>query len=170
MGLLDRRRLALGRRALLELVRLRSRRRLLPLLASLVRRGRTARVRLPFPLPPEAPEVKAKAPGKSRLDFESWGMLGSALEAVTGNRSRVLGGDRSPGRLLGSLSGLSSSPFSHPGIVSDVPGRLSSGSSLAARGRGDACQRSLRNRPRSEAPAFTVTSSWWRRRLAAGDP
>ena len=41
------------------------------------------------------------------------------------------------------------SPFSHPGIVSDVPGRLSSGSSHAARGRGDACQRSLRNRPRS---------------------
>ena len=42
--------------------------RLLPLLASLARRGRTARVRLPFPLPPEAPpapEVKAKAPGKS---------------------------------------------------------------------------------------------------------
>ena len=36
-----------------------------------------------------------------------------------------------------------------PGIVSDVPGRLSSGSSLAARDRGDACQRSLRNRPRS---------------------
>ena len=31
----------------------------------------------------------------------------------------------------------------------DVPGRLSSGSSLATRGRGDACQRSLRNRPRS---------------------
>ena len=40
-------------------------------------------------------------------------------------------------------------PFSHPGIVSDIPDRLSSGSSLAARGRGDACQRSLRNRPRS---------------------
>ena len=31
----------------------------------------------------------------------------------------------------------------------DVPGRLSTGSSLGARGRGDACQRSLRNRPRS---------------------
>ena len=60
-----------------------------------------------------------------------------------------MGGDRSPERLLCSLPGLSSSPFSHPGIVSDVPGRLSSGSSLAARGRGDACQRSLRNRPRS---------------------
>ena len=62
MGLLDRRRLALGRRALLELVQLRSRRHLLPL---------QARVRLPFPLPPEAPaapEEKVKAPGKSRPD------------------------------------------------------------------------------------------------------
>ena len=68
---------------------------------------------------------------------------------MAGDRSGVLGCDRSPGRLLCSLPGLSSSPFSHPGIVSDVPGRLSSGSSLAARGRGDACQRSLRNPPRS---------------------
>ena len=76
-------------------------------------------------------------------------MPGSALEAVACDRSRVLDGDRSPGRLLCSLPGLSSSPFSHPGIVSDIPGRLSSGSSLAARDQGDACQRSLRNRPRS---------------------
>ena len=76
-------------------------------------------------------------------------LSGSALEAVAGYRSGVLGCDCSPGRLPGSLHGLSSSPFSHPGIVSDVPGRLSSGSSLAARGRGDAYQRSLRNRPRS---------------------
>ena len=68
---------------------------------------------------------------------------------VAGNRSGVLGRDRSPGRLSCPLHGLSSSPFSHPGIVSDVPGRLSSGSGLAARGRGNACQRSLRNRPRS---------------------
>ena len=60
-----------------------------------------------------------------------------------------MGSDRSPGRLPCSLQGLSSFPFSHSGIVSDVPGRLSSGSSLAARDRGDACQRSLRNRPRS---------------------
>ena len=59
-----------------------------------------------------------------------------------------MAGDRS-GVLPCSLHGLSSSPFSHPGIVSDVPGRLSSGSSLVARGRGDACQRSLRNHPRS---------------------
>ena len=78
-------------------------------------------------------------------------MPGSALEAVAGNRSGVLGGDRSPGRLPCPLPGLSSSPISDPGIVSDIPGRLSSGSSLAARGRGDACQRSLRNRPRSRS-------------------
>ena len=68
---------------------------------------------------------------------------------MAGNWSRDLGGDRSSGRLPCPVQELSSSPSSHTGIVSDVPGRLSSGSSLAARGRGDACQRSLRNRPRS---------------------
>ena len=73
----------------------------------------------------------------------------ASLEEVAGNWSRDLGGDRSSGRLPCPVQGLSSSPSSHTGIVSDVPGRLSSGSSLAARGRGDACQRSLRNRPRS---------------------
>ena len=72
----------------------------------------------------------------------------TALEAVAGDWSRDLGGDCSSGRLPRPVHGLSS-PSSHTGIVSDVPGRLSSGSSLAARGRGDACQRSLRNRPRS---------------------
>ena len=72
-----------------------------------------------------------------------------ALEAVAGDWSRDLGVDRSSGRLPHPVHGLSSSPSSHTGIVSDVPDRLSSGSSLAARGRGDACQRSLRNRPRS---------------------
>ena len=73
----------------------------------------------------------------------------TALEAVAGDWSRDLGGDRSSGRLSRPVHGLSSSPSSHTGIVSDVPGRLFSGSSLAARGRGDACQKSLRNRPRS---------------------
>ena len=73
----------------------------------------------------------------------------SSLEEVAGDWSRDLGGDRSSGRLPCPVQGLSSSPSSHTGIVSDVPGRLSSGSSLAARGRDDACQRSLRNRPRS---------------------
>ena len=88
---------------------------------------------------------------------ESGGLPGSALEVVVGYRSGVLGRDCSLGQLLGSLHGLSSFPFSHPGIVSDVPGSLSWGSSLAARGRGDACQRSLRNRSRS--------GSWLLRRL-----
>ena len=76
-------------------------------------------------------------------------MPGTALEAVAGSWSGDLGGDRPSGRLPCPVQGLSSSPISHSGIVSDVSGRLSSGSSLAARGRGDACQRSLRNRPRS---------------------
>ena len=52
-------------------VMLRSRRRLLPLLARLTRRGRTARVRLPFPLPPEALAAlgeKVKEPKRSRPD------------------------------------------------------------------------------------------------------
>ena len=70
-GLLDRRRLVLRRRAPLVPVLLRSRRRRLPLLARLARRGRTARVRLPFPLPLEAPAAlgeKAKEPERSRPD------------------------------------------------------------------------------------------------------
>ena len=76
-------------------------------------------------------------------------MPGTALEAVAGSWGRDLGGDRPSGRLPCPVQGLSSSPISHSGIVSDVPGRLSSGSGLAARGRWDACQRSLGNRPRS---------------------
>ena len=83
-----------------------------------------------------------------------------SLEEVAGNWSRDLGGDRSSGRLPCPVQGLSSSPSSHTGIVSDVPGRLSSGSSLAARGRGDACQRSLRNRPRSGSLVEKATGGW----------
>ena len=90
----------------------------------------------------------------------------TTLEAVAGNWSGDLGGDRSSGRLPCSVQGLSSSPSSHTGIVSDVPGRLSSGSSLAARGRGDACQRSLTNRPRSgsrllQSPLPGGEGDWW---------
>ena len=95
----------------------------------------------------------------------------TALEAVAGDWSRDLGGDRSSGRLPRPVHGLSSSPSSHTGIVSDIPGRLSSGSSLAARGRGDACQRSLRNRPRSgsrllQSPLLGGEGDW---RLEACD-
>ena len=56
------------------LVLLRSSLRLLRLLASLARRGRTVRVRLPFPRPleaPAAPGVKEKEPERSRPDGTS---------------------------------------------------------------------------------------------------
>ena len=97
---------------------------------------------------------KKKGKGKALFSSSSRGSgrsggKGTALEAVAGDWSRDLGGDCSSGRLPRPVHGLSSSPSSHTGIVSDIPGRLSSGSSLAARGRGDACQRSLRNRLRS---------------------
>ena len=64
---------------------------------------------------------------------------------------------RSLGRRSCSLLRLSSSPLSHPGIVSDVLGRLTSGSGLAASGRGDACQRILGNRPRSGTWLFQLS-------------
>ena len=74
-GLPGRRRLVLHRRApLVLLVLLRSSPRLLPLQASLARRGRTARVRLPFPRPLEAPaarEEKEKVPERSQPDGTS---------------------------------------------------------------------------------------------------
>ena len=154
---LGRRLLVQGRRVLLDLVLLRSSRRFLLLQASLARRRRTAKVRLPFPLPleaPAAPGVKVKAPEKSQPDrmtlpVRVGGCLAPHWRQWQAIGARDLGGDRSPGRLSCAFQGLSSSPISHPGIVSDVPGRLSSGSSLATRGRGDAYQRSLRNCPRS---------------------
>ena len=83
------------------LVLLRSSLRLLPLLASLARRGRAARVRLPFLLPPEAPaalEEKVKEPERSRPDrmslplrvggclalhWKRWQAIGAASWVVT---------------------------------------------------------------------------------------
>ena len=68
-------RLVLSRRApLVLLVLLRSSRQLLPLLASLPRSGKTARVRLPFPRPLEAPATpgeKEKVPERSQPDGTS---------------------------------------------------------------------------------------------------
>ena len=68
---LYRRRLPMGRQVPLVLVLHRSSRRRLLLQSSLARRRRIVRVRLPFPLPPEAPvapEEKVNEPGKSRPD------------------------------------------------------------------------------------------------------
>ena len=124
---------------------------------SLARERRRARARLPFPLPLEAPaarEVKEKGPGRSQPDGVTLPMKVGGCLAPHWRRWQEIGAETwvvtvLRGRLPCPVQGLSSSPSSHTGIVSDVPGRLSSGSSLAARGRGDACQRSLRNRPRS---------------------
>ena len=69
--LVDPRLLALVRQAPLVLPRLRSSRLLLLPRASLARGRRRAKVRLPFPLPPEAPaarEVKVRDPGRSLPD------------------------------------------------------------------------------------------------------
>ena len=129
--------------------------RRLPLLASLARRGRMARVRLPFPLPPEA-----KAPGKSRPDERTlslrvggclaphwrwWQAIGAETWVVTVLR----GGYHVP--FLDSPPPLSRTTVSFPTYRAGSP-------------RAQALRREIR------VPAFTVASSWWRRRLAAGDP
>ena len=90
----------------------------------------------------------------------------TSLEAVP-DHGTVLGGGSSSGRLLCSLRRLFS-PFSHPGGVFSVPGRLSSGSGFAPRGRGKACQRNLGNHPRSGSWLSSrlflmdLTSDCWR--------
>ena len=176
VGLLDRQRLSLGRRALLELVLLRSRRRLLPLLARLVRRGRTARVRLPFPLPPEAPaapEVKVKEPGKNRPDgttlplrvggclalhWRRWQAIGAESWVVTVLRD----GYRVP--FLDSPPPLSRTPVSFltyragspraQAFRQEIEGMLAKGALEIARDPG---------------PGFYSRLFLWRRRLAAGN-
>ena len=98
-------------------------------------------------------------PIESRADFERLMMSGSrALEFLASQGCTALGNlvlSRRDALLADvrstvpaeEVARLRYSPL--PLSASDIPGRLSSGSSLAARGRGDACQRSLRNRPRS---------------------
>ena len=72
----------------------------------------------------------------------------SALEALADNWSRFLGAIRLAGQVSHPLPGFSSSPLSHPDIVSDAPGRISSITGLAPGGREDV-QGCLGNRPRS---------------------
>ena len=82
---------------------------------------------------PDGVTLPVRVGGCLSSHWRSWQDIGAETWVVTVLRD----GYRVP------FKGLSSSPSSHTGIVSDVPGRLSSGSRLAARGRGDACQRSL---------------------------
>ena len=73
------------------LVLLRSSHRLLSLLASLERRGKTARVRLPFPRPleaPAAPEEKKKVLERSQPDGTSLPLRVGAAWLRTGGGGR----------------------------------------------------------------------------------
>ena len=77
-----------------------------------------------------------------------WGLPVCVLEALAGYWSRVLVAVRPEGWVLHPLQGLSSSPRSHPDIVSDESGRISSVTGSAPGGR-DVVQGCLGNRPRS---------------------
>ena len=66
------------------------------LLASLARRGRAARVKLPFPLPPEAPaalEEKVKEPERSRPDGTSLPLRVRGCLALHWRRWQVIGAE-----------------------------------------------------------------------------
>ena len=98
--------------------------------------------------------------------YENTRRATTSLEAVP-DHGTVLGGGHSSGRLLCSLRKLFS-PFSHPSGVFSPPGRLSSGSGFAPRGRGEACQRSLGDHTRSGSWLSSrrflmdLTSACWR--------
>ena len=73
----------------------------------------------------------------------------SALEALAANWSRFLDAVCLAGQISHPLPGLSSSPLSHPDIVSDILSRISSIAGLAPGGSEDVVQGCLGNRPRS---------------------
>ena len=68
------------------------------------------------------------------------GLSGSALEAVAGYRSRVLGGIGPSGRISCPVFGLSSSPCLLFGIVPDISGGVSSVSCIPSGDREDVGQ------------------------------
>ena len=72
-----------------------------------------------------------------------------ALEALADNWSRFLGALRLAGRVSHPLPGFSSSLLSHPDIVSDIPGGISSITGLVPGGREDVVQGWLENCPQS---------------------
>ena len=167
--------LALARQAPVVLPRRRSSRLLFLPWVSLARERRRARIRLPFPLPPEAPaaqEVKVREPGRSLPDgvtlpvkvggclarhWRQWQAIGAETWVVTVLRDCY----RVP--FLDSPPPLARTPVSFPtyragspraqALRQEVEAMLAKGALEIAEIR---------------APAFTVASSWWRRRLAAG--
>ena len=138
------------------LVLLRSRRRLLPLLASLARRGRTARVRLPFPLPPEAPAAlgeKVKEPERSRPDGTTFPLRVGGCLAPHWRRWQAIGAESwvvtvlRDGYCVPSWTLLL--PYLAPRYRFRRTGQALLGLKPCGKRSRDACQRSLRNRPRS---------------------
>ena len=155
LGLLGLRLLALRRRVpLVPLALLGSGLRPRLLLVSLARRGRGPRVRLPFPHPleaPAAPVIREEGPESQQPVRLSFPLKVEVLPGSALGTGQAIGAESWFVPVLRvrwrRLPGLSSFPLPHPCIVPDVPGRLTSGSGLTARGRGDACQRNLGNRP-----------------------
>ena len=74
-----------------------------------------------------------------------------ALEALADNWSRFLGAICPAGWIPHPLPGFSSSPLSHPDVVSDISGRISLITGLAPGSREDVVQGCLGNRPRSRS-------------------
>ena len=173
----DPRLLLLARRAPLVLARLRSSHLVLLPRVSLARGRRKVKARLPFPLPPEASaalEEKVKAPGKNQPDgvtlpvrvggclaqhWRQWQAVGAETWVVTVLRDgyRILFKDSPPP--------LSRTPVSFPTYRQALLGLRPCGK----RSRGCLPKEPWKS-PEIRVPAFTVAFSWWRRRLAAGDP
>ena len=112
--------------------------------------SRDGRERRPFRRPPAAPVASERVLGKSPDGVPplcGWGLPVRALEALASYWSRVLGAVCPEGRMPHPLQGLSSSLHSHPDIVSNMSGRISSVTGLAPGGREDVVQGCLGNRP-----------------------
>ena len=77
------------------------------------------------------------------------GLSVSALETLADCWGRILGAVCPEGRIPHPLQGFSSSPRSHPNVISDLSGRISSVTGLAPGGQEDVVQGCLGNCPRS---------------------
>ena len=149
------RRLLLRRRAPLVLLTLLGNGpRLLLLLASLARRGRIARISVISSSLGDSGRSggRRKAQGRSQPDGTTLPLRMLSRLPPLWRQCLIMGQSWVVVVLRDDYCFLqrhSSSPFSHPGGVYSVPGRLSSGSGLAPRSRGEACQRNLENHLRS---------------------
>ena len=98
---------------------------------------------------PAAPEVNEKGPGKCCDGVSPLLRVGGCLEVLAVNWSEFLGAICLVGQLSHPLPRLSSSPLSHPDIISDVPDKISSVTGLVPGGREDVVQGCLGDHPQS---------------------